>query len=179
MSSPSASRAHPHRTLQFRGASSVLTGDNAPVSTCLCRQVGLPADVVLFGTEIEPMSEAELALAAAKHMRFAKLTPLHKERIVRVLRAQGQVVGFMGDGINDAPALRAADIGISVDSAADIILRKKSLLVLDGDVVAGRTTFCNMFKYIRMTAGSNLRQRAFGAGRECLPAPSCRCCLCN
>ena len=94
--------------------------------------------------------------------RVRQLTPLHKERIVRALRASGHVVGFMGDGINDAPALRAADIGISVDSAvdiakeaADIILLEKSLLVLDDGVVEGRTTFCNMLKYIRMTASSN------------------------
>jgi Mg2+-importing ATPase len=93
---------------------------------------------------------------------FAKLTPLHKERIVRALRAGGHVVGFMGDGINDAPALRAADIGISVDTAvdiakeaADIILLEKSLLVLDDGVVEGRSTFSNMLKYIRMTASSN------------------------
>ena len=140
----------------------VLTGDNAPVTTSVCRQVGLPADVVLLGAEIEAMSDPELALATAKHTLFAKLTPLHKERIVRALREQGHVVGFMGDGINDAPALRAADIGISVDSAvdiakeaADIILLEKSLLVLDDGVVEGRTTFCNMLKYIRMTASSN------------------------
>ena len=108
---------------------------------------------------------------------FAKLTPLHKERIVRALRAQGHVVGFMGDGINDAPALRAADIGISVDSAvdiakeaADIILLEKSLMVLDEGVVEGRATFCNMLKYIRMTASSNFGNVLLGAGGERLPA---------
>ena len=103
-----------------------------------------------------------LKAAAKAHSVFAKLTPLHKERIVRALRASGHVVGFMGDGINDAPALRAADIGISVDTAvdiakeaADIILLEKNLLVLDQGVVEGRRTFCNMLKYIRMTASSN------------------------
>ena len=108
------------------------------------------------------MSDEALAQAVETHNVFAKLTPLHKERIVRALRANGHVVGFMGDGINDAPALRAADIGISVDSAvdiakeaADIILLEKSLMVLDDGVVEGRTTFCNMLKYIRMTASSN------------------------
>ena len=110
----------------------------------------------------ERMSDAALAHAVELHQVFAKLTPLHKERIVRALRANGHVVGFMGDGINDAPALRAADVGISVDSAvdiakeaADIILLEKSLMVLDEGVVEGRATFCNMLKYIRMTASSN------------------------
>ena len=93
---------------------------------------------------------------------FARLTPAHKERIVRSLRAQGCTVGFMGDGINDAPALRAADVGISVDSAvdiskeaADIILLEKSLMVLEDGIIEGRKTFCNMLKYLKMTASSN------------------------
>ena len=140
----------------------VLTGDNALVTARVCAQVGLPVDTVLLGSQIDAMSDAQLAQAAAQHQVFAKLAPLHKERIVRALRANGHVVGFMGDGINDAPALRAADIGISVDSAvdiakeaADIILLEKSLMVLDEGVVEGRTTFCNMLKYIRMTASSN------------------------
>ncbi|MEX8520125.1 MAG: magnesium-translocating P-type ATPase [Leptothrix sp. (in: b-proteobacteria)] len=140
----------------------VLTGDNELVTAQVCRQVGLPTDVVLLGAQVEALSDAALKTAAEEHRVFAKLTPLHKERIVRALRAGGHVVGFMGDGINDAPALRAADIGISVDSAvdiakeaADIILLEKSLLVLIEGVVEGRTTFCNMLKYIRMTASSN------------------------
>lgn len=140
----------------------VLTGDNDLVTLQVCRQVGLPTDAVLLGAQVEAMSNDALQAAAETHCVFAKLTPLHKERIVRALRAGGHVVGFMGDGINDAPALRAADIGISVDTAADIakeaadiILLEKSLLVLDQGVVEGRTTFCNMLKYIRMTASSN------------------------
>jgi Mg2+-importing ATPase len=140
----------------------VLSGDNELVTACVCRHVGLSASTVLLGAQVEPMSDAELALAVERHQLFAKLAPLHKERIVRALRANGHVVGFMGDGINDAPALRAADIGISVDSAvdiakeaADIILLEKSLMVLDDGVVEGRSTFCNMLKYIRMTASSN------------------------
>ena len=140
----------------------VLTGDNGPVTVHVCGQVGLPTDRVLLGAEVETLNDDALKAAAESHTLFAKLTPLHKERIVRALRASGHVVGFMGDGINDAPALRAADIGISVDSAvdiakeaADIILLEKSLLVLDDGVVEGRTTFCNMLKYIRMTASSN------------------------
>ena len=106
--------------------------------------------------------DAELARAAREHRLFAKLTPLHKERLVKCLRSQGHIVGFMGDGINDAPALRAADIGISVDSAvdiakeaADIILLEKSLMVLEEGVLEGRRVFSNMLKYIRMTASSN------------------------
>jgi P-type Mg2+ transporter len=140
----------------------VLTGDNEAVTRHVCQQVGLPTDAVLLGAQIEALSDGALKAAAQQHQVFAKLTPLHKERIVRALRANGHVVGFMGDGINDAPALRAADIGISVDSAvdiakeaADIILLEKSLLVLIEGVVEGRTTFCNMLKYIRMTVSSN------------------------
>jgi len=140
----------------------VLTGDNEPVTTSVCRHVGLPVGEVLLGSRIETMTDPALARAVEKHTVFAKLTPLHKERIVRALRTNGHVVGYMGDGINDAPALRAADIGISVDSAvdiakeaADIILLEKSLMVLDEGVIEGRSTFCNMLKYIRMTASSN------------------------
>jgi Mg2+-importing ATPase len=140
----------------------VLTGDNELVAAHICAQVGLPAGQVLLGSQVEAMDDAALALAAREHQVFAKLAPQHKERIVRALRAAGHVVGFMGDGINDAPALRAADVGISVDSgvdiakeAADIILLEKSLMVLDEGVVEGRATFCNMLKYIRMTASSN------------------------
>ncbi len=143
----------------------VLTGDNDLVTAQVCREVGLPkavGDAVMLGSQVEALDDEALKAAAQAHSIFAKLTPLHKERIVRALRASGHVVGFMGDGINDAPALRAADIGISVDSAvdiakeaADIILLEKSLLVLIEGVVEGRTTFCNMLKYIRMTASSN------------------------
>jgi Mg2+-importing ATPase len=140
----------------------VLTGDNALVTARVCQQVGLPAGELMLGAQIEALDDEALKAAAERCNVFAKLTPLHKERIVRALRASGHVVGFMGDGINDAAALRAADIGISVDSAvdiakeaADIILLEKSLLVLDDGVVEGRTTFCNMLKYIRMTASSN------------------------
>ena len=140
----------------------VLTGDNGLVTAHVCGQVGLSGNKALLGPQVERMTDTELSQAVEQHQVFAKLTPLHKERIVRTLRANGHVVGFMGDGINDAPALRAADIGISVDSAvdiakeaADIILLEKSLMVLDIGVVEGRTTFCNMLKYIRMTASSN------------------------
>jgi len=140
----------------------VLTGDNELVTARVCGQVGLSVGTILLGPQIERMSDAALAHAVEEHQVFAKLTPLHKERLVRALRANGHVVGFMGDGINDAPALRAADIGISVDSAvdiakeaADIILLEKSLMVLEEGVIEGRRTFSNMLKYIRMTASSN------------------------
>ena len=140
----------------------LLTGDNELVAAHVCRQVGLQVRSVLLGSQVEAMNDTALAQAAREHRVFAKLTPLHKERIVRALRASGHVVGFLGDGINDAPALRAADIGISVDSAvdiaketADIILLEKSLMALDAGVVEGRCTFSNMLKYIHMTASSN------------------------
>jgi Mg2+-importing ATPase len=140
----------------------VLTGDNELVTAKICREVGLEASGVLKGNDIERLNDAELAKVIETHDIFAKLTPAHKERIVRALKANGHVVGFMGDGINDAPALRSADIGISVDSAvdiakeaADIILLEKSLMVLEEGVIEGRKTFANMLKYIKMTASSN------------------------
>lgn len=140
----------------------VLTGDNELVTAKICREVGLQQNGVLLGSDIERMSDEVLAEAVETHNVFAKLTPAHKERIVRMLKANGHVVGFMGDGINDAPALRTADIGISVDTAvdiakeaADIILLEKSLMVLEEGVLEGRRTFANMLKYIKMTASSN------------------------
>lgn len=140
----------------------ILTGDNPRVAAKVCRDVGLDVQNILLGEEIEAMDDAALEQAARQTQVFAKLTPLHKERIVQSLRAQQHIVGFMGDGINDAPALRAADIGISVDSAvdiakeaADIILLEKSLMVLEQGVLEGRKTFANMLKYIKMTASSN------------------------
>ncbi|QJT78852.1 magnesium-translocating P-type ATPase [Kosakonia sp. MUSA4] len=140
----------------------ILTGDSELVAAKVCHEVGLEVGDALTGSEIEHMSDDELAQMAKHITLFARLTPLHKERIVRLLKREGHVVGFMGDGINDAPALRAADIGISVDSAvdiareaADIILLEKSLMVLEEGVIEGRRTFSNMLKYIKMTASSN------------------------
>ena len=160
---PKESSAPALRALSDHGVRvKVLTGDNELVTTRVCSQVGLTVGSVLMGPQVERMSDDALSHAVEVHDVFAKLTPLHKERIVRALRANGHVVGFMGDGINDAPALRAADIGISVDSAvdiakeaADIILLEKSLMVLEEGVIEGRKTFNNMLKYIRMTASSN------------------------
>ncbi len=140
----------------------ILTGDNELVTAKVCREVGLDVEGLLLGSEIDKLSDEELKRIAKDTTVFAKLTPAHKERIVEVLRMSGHVVGFMGDGINDAPALRAADIGISVDTAvdiakeaADIILLEKSLMVLERGVEEGRRTFSNMLKYIKMTASSN------------------------
>jgi Mg2+-importing ATPase len=140
----------------------VLTGDNELVTAKICKEVGLQTGKVILGPDIEDLSERDLKSIVEAHDIFAKLTPAHKERIVRALKSNQHVVGFMGDGINDAPALRTADIGISVDSAvdiakeaADIILLEKSLMVLEEGVIEGRKTFANMLKYIKMTASSN------------------------
>jgi len=140
----------------------ILTGDNPLISRKVCKDVGLAADPMLLGSDIEKMPDAELAEAAEKATLFARLSPAHKERVIRMLRGKGHVVGFMGDGINDAPALKAADVGISVDTAtdiakesADLILLEKDLMVLAGGVIEGRKVFANIVKYIRMGASSN------------------------
>jgi P-type Mg2+ transporter len=140
----------------------ILTGDNGLISRKVCKDVGLEADPMLLGAEVEKMSDAELGEAAEKATLLARLSPAHKERVIRILRGRGHVVGFMGDGINDAPALRAADVGISVDTAtdiakesADLILLEKDLMVLKGGVTEGRKVFANILKYIRMGASSN------------------------
>ncbi len=140
----------------------ILTGDSELVTTTVCKKVGLPVDKVYLGSEIEVMSEAELEKAAESATVFAKLLPAHKERVIRALQKAGHVVGFMGDGINDAPALKTADVGISVDTAVDIakesseiILLENSLLVLRDGVIEGRKVFGNIIKYIKMAASSN------------------------
>jgi P-type Mg2+ transporter len=140
----------------------ILTGDNELISRKVCKDVGLLPDPMLLGGDVEKMSDPELAEAAEKTTLFARLSPAHKERVIRALRGKGHVVGFMGDGINDAPALRAADVGISVDTAtdiakesADLILLEKDLMVLEGGVNEGRKVFANILKYIRMGASSN------------------------
>ncbi|MBU3694598.1 MAG: HAD-IC family P-type ATPase [Rhodocyclaceae bacterium] len=140
----------------------ILTGDNDRVTRKICRDVGLPADRVVLGPETDALDDAALAELAEATTVFAKMTPGQKSRVIRALRAKGRVVGYMGDGINDGPALRAADLGISVDSAvdiaresADIILLEKSLLVLQQGVLEGRRVFANLSKYIRMSASSN------------------------
>ncbi len=140
----------------------ILTGDNEIITAYICKQVGMPVEHLLLGSQIEAMSETELAEAVHETSVFARLAPAHKEHIIRALQSKGHVVGFMGDGINDAPALKASDVGISVDSAvdiakesSDIILLENSLLVLEQGVVEGRKVFGNIIKYIKMAASSN------------------------
>jgi len=140
----------------------VLTGDNEIITAYICKEVGIPVEHLLLGSQIETMSETELAEAASTTSVFARLVPAHKERIIHALQSKGHVLGFMGDGINDAPALKAADVGISVDSAvdiakesSDIILLENSLLVLEQGVLEGRRVFGNIIKYIKMAASSN------------------------
>jgi Mg2+-importing ATPase len=140
----------------------ILTGDNDLVSKKVCHDVGLPTEHLAIGLDIEKMSDEELLSTARRTTVFARLSPADKQRIVQVLRANGHVVGFMGDGINDTPALHAADVGISVDTAvdiakesADVILLEKSLMVLEEGVLEGRKVFANIIKYVRMGASSN------------------------
>jgi Mg2+-importing ATPase len=140
----------------------VLTGDNEIITAYISQQVGIPVEHLLLGSQVETMSDTELAEAASATSVFARLAPAHKERIIRALQSKNHVLGFMGDGINDAPALKAADVGISVDSAvdiakesSDIILLENSLLVLEQGVLEGRRVFGNIVKYIKMAASSN------------------------
>ena len=140
----------------------VITGDNEAVTRKICREVGLEVNHSAQGRDIEPLDDATLDALVARTVVFAKMSPLQKARVVRSLQRQGHTVGFLGDGINDAPALREADVGISVDSAtdiakesADIILLEKNLMVLEEGVIEGRITFGNVMKYIKMTASSN------------------------
>jgi Mg2+-importing ATPase len=140
----------------------ILTGDNDLVTRKICHDVGLDIGDIVLGSQLQGLDDACVGQLATDHMVFAKLTPDDKTRIVRALKARGHTVGFLGDGINDAGALREADVGISVDSAvdiakesADIILLEKSLMVLEEGVIEGRKTFGNTIKYIKMTASSN------------------------
>src|SRR5262249_22295584 len=140
----------------------VLTGDNELVTHKICQDVGLTSETILLGSQVEGMTDADLGAAAESCSIFARLTPAQKQRIVHALQTRAHVVGFLGDGINDAPALRAADVGISVDTAVDIakesadaILLEKSLMVLEEGVLEGRKVFANILKYVRMGASSN------------------------
>ncbi|MEN6571135.1 MAG: magnesium-translocating P-type ATPase [Anaerolineaceae bacterium] len=140
----------------------ILTGDNDLVTATVCRKVGLSFDKIVLGSEIEKSGDDELKLLVETAVVFAKLNPSDKQRIIKALRANGHVVGFMGDGINDAPALKAADVGISVDTAVDIakessaiILLEQSLIVLVDGVLEGRKVFNNILKYIKMAASSS------------------------
>ena len=157
------STAEALRLLRAHGVTvKILTGDNAVVARKICRDVGLDIQHIANGADLEALDDAALGELADRTTIFAKLTPLQKARVVRALKARGHTVGFLGDGINDATALREADVGISVDTgvdvakeAADIILLEKSLLVLERGIVEGRRTFGNVIKYIKMTASSN------------------------
>jgi Mg2+-importing ATPase len=140
----------------------VLTGDNDKVTRCICRQVGIPVDSILLGADLEEMSDEKLGEAAETVSVFAKLSPQQKARVITALRNNGHSVGYMGDGINDAAAIKASDVGISVDNAvdiakesADVILLEKDLTVLGKGILEGRKTYANMIKYIKMTASSN------------------------
>ncbi|MDR3263295.1 MAG: magnesium-translocating P-type ATPase [Clostridiales bacterium] len=140
----------------------VLTGDSAGVAIKVCKKVGVDVSSCLTGKEVENMTDAELSAAVKVCSLFSKLSPSQKERVVKALQAEGHTVGYMGDGINDAPPLYQADVGISVDSAvdiaketADIILLKKDLMVLEQGVIEGRKTFGNIVKYIKMAASGN------------------------
>jgi P-type Mg2+ transporter len=140
----------------------IITGDNDVVTRKICREVELAVEGVLLGREVEALSDDELAQCAEHTTIFAKMSPLQKSRVIRALKSRGHTVGYLGDGINDAAALKDADVGISVDSAvdvakesADIILLERSLMVLEEAVIEGRKTFANINKYIKMTASSN------------------------
>ena len=140
----------------------VLTGDNDLVTRKVCTEVGINAEQIILGNDVEKMSDEQLGEVIDRVDVYARLSPAHKKRVVQALQKKGHVVGFMGDGINDAPALRAADVGISVDNAvdiakesADVILLEKNLMVLEEGVLEGRKVFVNILKYIRMGASSN------------------------
>ena len=140
----------------------VLTGDSEGVAVKVCGKVGVSTEHRLNGADVEEMDDETLAEAIKNCHLFSKLSPIQKERVVKAYRSKGHTVGYMGDGINDTLAMRAADVGISVDSAvdiaketADIILLKKDLMVLEEAVIEGRRTFGNVVKYIKMAASGN------------------------
>ncbi|MFN5398625.1 MAG: magnesium-translocating P-type ATPase [Pseudanabaena sp.] len=160
---PKDSAAEAIKALKRSGVDvKILTGDNEIITQKICKDVGLPVQNVLLGSDIEALSDDKLAEVAVTTTIFAKFSPTQKAKVIQVLRKKGLVVGYMGDGINDAAALREADVGISVDTAvdiakesADIILLEKNLLILESGVMEGRRTFANIIKYIRMGTSSN------------------------
>jgi P-type Mg2+ transporter len=140
----------------------VITGDNPIVTSAVCKQVGLPAEPLLLGQEIEALSFESLCAKVEETVVFSKVSPVQKSLIIKALKSNGHVVGFLGDGVNDALALREADVGITVDTAtdiakesSDIIMLEKSLMVLEQGILAGRMTFMNIIKYIKMALSSN------------------------
>jgi len=160
---PKDSAAEAIKALKRNGVDvKIITGDNEIITRKICKDVGLSVDNVLMGSDIESLSDDKLGEVAGNTTIFAKVSPIQKARVIQVLRKKGNIVGYMGDGINDAAALREADVGISVDTAvdiakesADIILLEKNLLILESGVVEGRRTFANIIKYIRMGTSSN------------------------
>ncbi|MGH0564816.1 magnesium-translocating P-type ATPase [Bacillus cereus] len=160
---PKPSAATAIQALQKHGVRvKILTGDNEIVTKKVCKEVGLNIGEPVLGYEIDALPDKALAKLAEETTVFAKLNPMQKSRIIRVLQGNGHTVGYMGDGINDAVALRKADVGICVDTAtdiakesSDIILLEKSLMILEAGILEGRTTFGNILKYIKMTASSN------------------------
>lgn len=160
---PKESSAAAIRALAAHGvATKVLTGDSPRVAAHVCRAIGIDAEHVLTGVDVEAMNDDKLADAVQRTSIFAKLSPAQKARVVRTLRGLGHAVAYMGDGVNDAAAMRESDCGISVDSAvdvareaADIILLEKDLMVLEHGIECGRTTYANMIKYVKMTVSSN------------------------
>ncbi|MEN8646478.1 magnesium-translocating P-type ATPase [Bacillus cereus group sp. BceL062] len=160
---PKPSAAVAIQALQKHGVQvKILTGDNEIVTKKVCKEVGLDIGEPILGYEIDSLPDKALAKLAEETAVFAKLNPIQKSRIIRALQGNGHTVGYMGDGINDAVALRDADVGISVDTAtdiakesSDIILLEKSLTILESGILEGRTTFGNILKYIKMTASSN------------------------
>lgn len=141
----------------------VLTGDNAEVTNCICKKVGIKTHKIILGSEIDKLPDnGVIRLLKRKHNVFAKLSPIQKARIIRLLKTSGNVVGYMGDGINDTPSLTNSDVGVSVDTAvdiaketADIILLEKDLNVLLDGVTEGRKTFSNLLKYIKLAVSFN------------------------
>ena len=147
---------------EYGVAVKIITGDNDVVTRKICKEVGLPIEHAIVGKDVEKLSDTQLQETAEITTIFAKMSPVQKSRVIRALQRNGHTVGYLGDGINDAAALKDADVGISVDTAvdiakesADIILLEKSLLVLEEAVIEGRKTFANIIKYIKMTASSN------------------------
>ena len=160
---PKDSAAEAIKALKHSGVDvKIITGDNEIITRKICKDVGLAVQNILLGSDIEALSDDKLAEIAATTTIFAKFSPTQKAKVIQVLRKKGNIVGYMGDGINDAAALREADVGISVDTAvdiakesADIILLEKNLLILESGVIEGRRTFANIIKYIRMGTSSN------------------------
>ncbi|HTP58483.1 MAG TPA: magnesium-translocating P-type ATPase [Spirochaetia bacterium] len=160
---PKESTPQAIKALREAGVSvKILTGDNDLVTRKVCKDVGIDVQNLVIGAQLQGLSQDQLADLAEHTTVFARLSPVQKEQIIQALQSKGHVVGFLGDGINDAPALKRADVGISVDTAvdvakeaADIVLLEKSLMVLDNGIIEGRRVFGNIIKYIRMGASSN------------------------